>query len=174
MPSPLMDRISSQQGRRVAKYRGEVWKMCAGSSTYEVSDKGRVRRADTKKVKRLTTNNAGYVATSVEIGGKRITKLVHLLVMLTFVGPRPEGHEIDHQDTNRHNNALDNLEYVTRAENRRRKKGRKPIKLTDAQVREIRRLKASGLNRRQIVYRMKLPEMTVRDVIWGYSYAAVA
>lgn len=42
----------------------------------------------------------------------------HALIMLTFVGPRPEGAEICHGDGNPLNNRLDNLRYGTTTENR--------------------------------------------------------
>ena len=42
---------------------------------------------------------------------------VHVAVMLTFVGPRPEGLVINHIDGDKTNNALDNLEYCTQLAN---------------------------------------------------------
>ena len=39
--------------------------------------------------------------------------------MLTFVGPRPEGYQVDHIDRNRLNNRLDNLRYVSKSDNMR-------------------------------------------------------
>lgn len=42
---------------------------------------------------------------------------IHELVMLAFVGPRPEGKQIDHRDRNKANNKLENLRYVTPKEN---------------------------------------------------------
>jgi hypothetical protein len=45
---------------------------------------------------------------------------VHILVIKTFTGERPEGHVIDHIDGNPHNNSAANLEYVTRSENAKR------------------------------------------------------
>ena len=44
----------------------------------------------------------------------------HLLVALAFIGPRPEGYELDHIDGDKTNNRPENLEYVTHAENMRR------------------------------------------------------
>lgn len=44
--------------------------------------------------------------------------LVHRLVAETFLGEIPKGHEVDHIDRNRSNNALDNLRIVTSHENR--------------------------------------------------------
>lgn len=42
---------------------------------------------------------------------------VHALVLLAFVGPRPEGCHIDHIDCNIDNNNIHNLRYVTPKEN---------------------------------------------------------
>lgn len=42
---------------------------------------------------------------------------IHTLVMMTYVGPRPDGMEINHIDENKANNRLENLEYVTHKEN---------------------------------------------------------
>ena len=48
-------------------------------------------------------------------GGKAVH--VHTLVALAFIGPRPEGKEVDHIDKDRANNYYKNLRYVTRKEN---------------------------------------------------------
>lgn len=53
----------------------------------------------------------------VSIGGRHHT--VHSLVCETFIGPRPEGMDIDHVDRNPKNNDLDNLRYVSRSDNLR-------------------------------------------------------
>ena len=49
--------------------------------------------------------------------GRSGTVMMHDLVMRTFVGPRPEGMDIDHIDRNKRNNRRTNLRYVTRREN---------------------------------------------------------
>ena len=41
---------------------------------------------------------------------------------LTWIGPRPDGHEIDHLNGDRCDCSADNLQYVTPAENRKRAK----------------------------------------------------
>ena len=49
-------------------------------------------------------------------------KRCHVLVAYAWLGPRPEGYEIDHLNGDKLNWSADNLEYVTREENRRRSK----------------------------------------------------
>ena len=44
----------------------------------------------------------------------------HMLMALTWIGPRPEGYEVDHLNGNILDWSTDNLEYVTPAENRKR------------------------------------------------------
>jgi len=44
----------------------------------------------------------------------------HTLIALTWIGPRPQGMEIDHLNGNILDWSADNLEYVTPAENRKR------------------------------------------------------
>jgi hypothetical protein len=45
-----------------------------------------------------------------------------VLVLESFVGPRPPGHEVGHEDGSRDNNSLGNLAWVTRAENQRQRR----------------------------------------------------
>lgn len=88
-------------------------------------------------------------------GGKNY--YVHRLVARAFLGECPNGHEVHHRDHDRANNAVANLEYVTRAGNVRacvdagrhrtpRGEASSAAKLTEDAVRRIRRLypKVSG------------------------------
>ena len=61
----------------------------------------------------------GYSWCSGWKNGKRFNIPFHRIVWETFNGEIPEGLEIDHMDNNRKNNALSNLQLVTRAENNR-------------------------------------------------------
>ena len=56
----------------------------------------------------------GYLQVGAE-GGKAVH--VHTLVARAFIGPKPEGKEVDHIDKDRANNYYKNLRYVTRKEN---------------------------------------------------------
>ena len=88
---------------------------------YEVSNLGRVRSIEKKffhKIKsqhQTTTSNYLYVAISVN--NKTVSRSVHRMVAEAFI-PNPLNKEqVNHKDSNRHNNHVDNLEWVTRSEN---------------------------------------------------------
>lgn len=49
---------------------------------------------------------------------------VHVLVLEAFVGPRPDGHEPDHINFDRHDNRVENLRWVTVSENQSHKRRR--------------------------------------------------
>lgn len=88
-------------------------------------------------------NSSGYL----QVDLCRSFKTVHSLVMLAFIGERPEGYDVCHLDHDPLNNALSNLEYKTHAENcadsvkagrSSRGEHRPAAKLTEAQVKRIR------------------------------------
>ena len=62
-------------------------------------------------------NNIGYMV--VTVGGK--LERVHRLVAKAFLGECPEGLEVDHIDNNSINNDISNLQYITGADNRRKR-----------------------------------------------------
>lgn len=106
------------------------WRPVVGyEETHEVSACGKVRSLPRKVVRSngvvypvagrvLKTGRwKGYekVGLTTEVGLK--TTSVHALVAAAFIGPRPEGMEINHKDGNRGNNHVGNLEYVTPKQN---------------------------------------------------------
>jgi HNH endonuclease len=106
------------------KFR-ELWKPCL-KGYYEVSNFGRLRRAKPGKgtwVGReiaLFTTRKGYVFGHVYAGvGKvsRVSFFIHVLVAEAFVGPCPDGMEVNHIDLCKANNRWDNLEYKTHLDN---------------------------------------------------------
>jgi len=58
-------------------------------------------------------NGRGYLR--VRCHGK--SRCVHLLVAGAFLGPKPEGMEVNHLDGNKRNNRPENLEYTSRSGN---------------------------------------------------------
>ena len=100
-----------------------MFKVIPGHEMYLVSERGDIFSCHVNRVIRQTVrkyNGSGYHRVGLLISSdprKYKYYYTHQLVMLTFVGPRPEGLEIDHINLDTSNNSLDNLRYVTHKEN---------------------------------------------------------
>ena len=114
----------------------EQWRDVPGfEGAYQVSDLGRVRSLDRAahyflkrqnasatrlsrgRILRPFLKPAGYYRVDLFRDGKRIAAHIHTLVMLAFVGPRPEGTEIRHLNGVPGDSRLANLEYATHSRN---------------------------------------------------------
>lgn len=101
----------------------EIWKDIEGyENLYQVSNLGRVKslnykRTGKEKILKQSKDSKGYFVLNLRING--VTKLfkVHYLVAKTFI-PNPENKlEVDHINTIRTDNRVENLKWVTRKEN---------------------------------------------------------
>lgn len=165
----------------------EAWKPVLGYETmYDVSDLGRIRTVGRRVgrpeglILKPGYNLRGYQQVEL-IGGKRHT--VHLLVMQAFVGPKPEGMEINHKNGVKDDNRLENLEYVTKSQNKLHSvrvlgKGRGEShgmsKLTEDDVREIRRLHTTGLSQYELARRFKLTRPNIGFIVRRATWAHVS
>lgn len=95
----------------------EQWRLLPGSKITEISDAGRVRHARTKRVRRQSLSNNGYLKTNVTFGDRRKYAYVHQLVLLAFESARPKGHIARHINGDKTDNRLCNLEWSTRRQN---------------------------------------------------------
>jgi len=93
---------------------------------YAVSNRGEIMRILPPKTKCKRAylgkeykliNWGNYLSSGFRKNGKNYSILVHRLVMESFIGPYPEKKEVNHKDGIKHNNYLNNLEYVTKSEN---------------------------------------------------------
>lgn len=87
---------------------------------YYINKNGQIAKIKDGKIRLLNDrlNAYGYKRVSmVNDDGYRKDRLVHVLLMKTFV-PNPENKKvINHKDGNKTNNNLDNLEWATHSEN---------------------------------------------------------
>jgi len=97
----------------------EVWRAIPGFDGYEASNLGRIRSLKKNnilyKIPRLL--DRGYCVVDIMRNLVKEQKRVHCLIMLAFVGPKPEGYWTNHKDGNKQNNCIDNLEYTTPQDN---------------------------------------------------------
>lgn len=167
--------------------------MAGWGEWYEVSNNGRVRswkglgsayrqRASEARILRAGVSE-GYSSVVLSNQPARRTVTVHKLVAETFIGPRPPGMHICHNDGNPANNHVSNLRYDTPSGNLndRRHHGTHPegerhgrSKLTDANVREIRRRYASGESAAVIACDFGVHRSTARRIATGEKWQHVA
>lgn len=98
---------------------GEVWKVLQENTLYSISNKGRVRNNRTNRLLKFDVSHGGYQRVMLNT---RKRYMVHRLVYCCFNNDFDlEGYVIDHKDSNRSNNCLENLEKVTISENNKRR-----------------------------------------------------
>lgn len=97
---------------------------------YSVSTTGRIMKNSSRKIMKPSKKQNGYMQINLFTSdGRRKKELVHRLVALTFI-PNKEGlPEVNHIDGVRDNNALSNLEWVTRKENVNKSAATKKIRV---------------------------------------------
>lgn len=126
-------------------------KQIPGFPNYLVTKDGRVWSKKRPRVRggflKMCIAPHGYMYVTLCRGGKRITKLIHRLVLETYVGPCPKNMETCHNNGIRIDNRLKNLRWDTRSNNQydavrhgthtglKRKGTQHPLsKLTESQV----------------------------------------
>ena len=146
-----------------------IWKDVEGfEGIYKISNEGVVvgtprRGAKGGPIKRFETTN-GYEHYHLYKDGKLTQMYVHRMLAIHLI-PNPENKPcVNHIDGNRMNNSLDNLEWVTYAENNEHAvrtglvtnvgENHTKAKLTDQEVREIR-----DLNRYKIYKHREIGEI---------------
>lgn len=157
---------------------------------YEVSDQGRLRRVAASHrypagmiVKPVVSKQRGNYCINVLSDGKSKKKTVsrHRLVLEAFVGPCSPKHETNHKNGKKGINQLSNLEWATKSKNclhrsrvlgklRGSKHGR--AKLTERQVRAIRRRLARGETQISVAARFGVGQVAVslihRRINWSH------
>lgn len=102
---------------------GVAWKPVVGyEGLYEVSDFGAVRCVTTKGCYRGRTlkhyiSKQGYLRVALTKNGKPKGRFVHRLIAEAFISRVDEKDEIDHINTDRLDNRLENLRWCTHKEN---------------------------------------------------------
>jgi hypothetical protein len=163
----------------------EMWRTVAGFDVYAVSNLGRVKNIKTGRILKCHRDRSyrgPYEFVVLSVDGVRHTKRVHGLVATAFLGPCPEGMEINHKDGVKYHNWSGNLEYGTHQHNKdhARATGLEPrgvdrynAKLNPAKVRKLRRLNAQGIGRYRLAKRFGVTPGAIQSVLRGLSWGWV-
>lgn len=92
------------------------WRKIKEFENYQVSNDGRIRNKNTKKVLKPWIRN-GYYSITLRKDSKSFTKNIHKIVGITWLKKTLNSNFINHIDGNKLNNKLENLEFVTPKQN---------------------------------------------------------
>jgi hypothetical protein len=153
----------------------EVWRAFPGSEgRYDVSSHGRVRsHLRGGRILRPGKSRQGYLTVSPVINGRNKPMRVHHMVLITFVGPRPEGMVCCHANDIPDDNRVENLRWDTPQNNvnERQERGYQPNpKLSRESVTQIR---ADTRSIKAIARAYGIDRKTVRQVKSGVLWKHV-
>lgn len=168
----------------------EVWKSLNGivecGDNYEVSDFGNVRSVDRinhkgRRIKgrilKFGIKGKGYLSVKLCMNGVEKNYQVHRLVAMAFIPNTQNKPQVNHKDTNKKNNKLSNLEWVTNSENQihavsngvaRKQIGedRPASKLKENDVRKIREMYSSGkYSQRELAKMFGVGQRTITTIV---------
>lgn len=171
----------------------ELWRDVVGyRRVYRVSSRGQIEKQSVPGARRVVQwpGRGGYRRVMLSGSGRRAAHNVHRLVLGAFVGPCPGGMQCAHLDGDPANNNLENLAWVTPAENCKqrddhgttargarhgmtRQENKAKVtgsrngnsRLTDRQVLEIRQLAVFGTAHASLAKRFGVREPAVWKIV---------
>ena len=132
------------------------------------------------RLRKLTMGRNGYWRVALWINGKSKKRMVHQLMLETWVSLRPVGMDALHGSNNKHDNRLENLRWGTRKENNgidrvrdgtdHRGQKHPMATLTDEQVLNIIRMHKLGIKPIEISRMLSINEFKIYSICSGRSW----
>lgn len=156
------------------------YRKLANYSKYRIYPNGRIYSEYINRYITATEDSSGYLQnTLVDDSGNRKTIKNHILVASAFIPRVCEKPEVNHKDFNKHNNAVDNLEWCDRQYNmqydnthRLNKRAKELSPLTEEQVLLIPEMMNNGFSIKFISKLLHVGHITIRNIIthktWKY------
>ena len=163
----------------------EIWKPILGYHGYEASSLGRIAKVKNgkRRIKKQTTTGRRYAATGITSNGKQEVRNVHEWVALAFLGPRPDGVYVCHNNSDPFDNRPENLRYDKPEGNMKDAMIAESLpgsKLTMEQVLMIRHAVAAGKNgrerraiKRDLAYEFGVTWCAIHNIVIGRTWRHV-
>ena len=154
----------------------EEWRVIPSFPDYVVSNYGSIIRiagthAVTGKPRKTKRNNRGYLMISLYFRGQDHTRLVHRLIMEAFVGPCPDGYNVDHINNRKEDNRLKNLRYVPCSTNKPKARYGEEnciMRISDKEVAEMRLMYRTGMfSQSELADRFQCSQASVSRICTG-------
>lgn len=175
-----MKDIPGFEGLYAATEDGRIWsypKTAMGGKT------GKVMRKIPAKFLKPYVMKHGYHQLSLYKDGCTFKYLVHQLIAYTFLPTIPgKKYQINHKNLNKSDNCVENLEWVSPIENVRHanrngvhNRGERHgiSKLSEKQVREIRKLRKEGLMYKEIAPLFGVQKATIGEICRGELWSHI-
>lgn len=139
----------------------EIYKDIIGfEGYYKISNLGNVYGVKRNRVMKNTPHKDGYLQIKLTKESKRKSFLLHRLIAIHFIENPKNKLEVNHIDSNRLNNSINNLEWVSRIENQKHSSliGLKLKKLSYDDVLFIRK---SNLKQKDLAFNFNVSKPTI-------------
>lgn len=136
------------------------WKIINGYPDYSINQNGEIKSTRFNRLLKPSTSNNQYQYVNLVHEKKKKTTAIHRLVIEHFGPPCPDPKfVVDHKDSNKQNNHIDNLEWVTISENTSRMYNNQDKKI------EVKRLREQGWTMQKIANHIGKSLGFVQDAI---------
>lgn len=147
---------------------------------YLISNDGFVWSEKTNRVIKAAINKPGYSYVNIRCNGKTKPYAIHRLVAEAFIGEIPENMVIDHINSNKNDNSVENLRIITRksnstfARNKLRIDGKNGHTIDDRKAGEIKWLLFNTtMMQREIAGLYVISQSVISAIKTGHSWAHV-
>lgn len=161
---------------------GSIWG-CRVTLGNQYSVRGGTGFGKWRRMKPQKAGTKDYSFVMLRRDGRYHNRYAHRLVLEAFIGPCPEGMECRHfPNADVTDNQLSNLSWGTKHENAKDKEYHGTVnrgernggaKLTEVQVREIKRLCANGCTQKSAGAMFNVSQQTVQKIIHGKKWKHV-